>query len=235
MSTAPQRDRKAAISNAVSNFITRYRIPIIGLLVAILVIVVGLFAYFEIRDNRAAAAAEELASVEETFTEWQNAEENGKDELEEALIQDIEDLVSRYGNTYAGARGRFLRGEVHWLNEEWTQAAEWYTAVADENPRSHLSSIALYNAAAAHESAGGAPAAVETLTRLVESYSESGAAEIPRALFSLGRLKEGQESYGEAAGHYRELIQDYGGSNWTNLARDRIIFLTSEGLIDEAS
>ncbi|MFP4483522.1 MAG: tetratricopeptide repeat protein [Spirochaetaceae bacterium] len=235
MSTASKRDRKAAISNAVSNFIARYRIPMIVLLVAVVVIAVGLFVYFEIRDNRAAAAAEELASVEEVFTEWRDAEENGKDELEGVLLEDIEELVSTYGGTYAGARGRFLRGEIHWHKEEWTEAAEWYTAVADNNPDSHLATIALYNAAAAHESAGEVPAAVESLTRLVEEYGDEDAAEIPRALFSLGRLQEGQESYEEAAARYRELIENHGASNWTNLAHDRIIFLTSAGLIEEAS
>ena len=63
MSNASQGDRKAAISAAVSNFLTRYRIPIIVTLVAVLVLVVALFVYFEIRDNRAQAAAEELAGL----------------------------------------------------------------------------------------------------------------------------------------------------------------------------
>jgi TolA-binding protein len=235
MSNAPQRDTKAAISEAVQNFITRYRIPILVVLGIVVVVVVSLFVYFEIRDNRASAAADQLATLEETYSAWQQAGEDARPQLEEEFISGVESLTSRYGTFYAAARARFLRGNLHWQQEEWTVAAEWYTAVANEHEESHLATVALYNAAAAHEEAGGVPAAIETLTRLVSSYSEEDAAEVPRALFSLGRLHESQESWSEAAEYYRRLTDDYGASNWTNFARDRIIWLTSEGLIEEAS
>ena len=235
MSNAPQRDTKAAISEAVQNFITRYRIPLLIVLGTVVVVVVALFVYFEVRDNRASAAAKQLADLEETYTAWQEADDDAREQIEEEFISAFDNLTSRYSGFYAAARARFLRGNLHWQQEEWTEAATWYTAVADENEESHLASVALYNAAAAHEEAGGRPAAIEALTRLVESYSEDNAAEVPRALFSLGRLYESQESWSEAADYYRQLTEGYASSNWTNFARDRIIWLTSEGLIEEAS
>jgi tetratricopeptide (TPR) repeat protein len=228
------RDRKAAISEAVSNFLTRFRVPILIVLGALVVLVVALFVYFEIRDNRAAAAAEALASLEEVYGSWEEAEDSARVEIEEELIADAEALISSYAGTYAAARARFLRAELHWQKEEWTAASNWYTQVADEHPTSHLAPIALFNAASSHEEAGGVPAAVEVLNRVVEEYPE--AAEVPRALFSLGRLHEQDEAYEEAADRYRQLVDEHGASNWTNLARNRIIFLTSAGLIaDETS
>ena len=72
--------------------------------------------------------------------------------------------------------------------------------------------------------------ALELLNRLVDLY-DAQSAEIPRALFSIGRINEGLDQIVEAAESYNQLIDDYPGSSWTNLARDRIITLTVQGRI----
>ncbi len=225
------RDRKAAIAEAVSSFLTRFRVPLLIVLGGLIVLVVAVFVYFEIRDNRAAAAAEALASVEDVYESWQEAEDSVQQEIEEEFVNEIDSLITSYPGTYAAARATFLRGELNWQKEEWTSAAQWYERVTNEHSTTHLAPIALYNAASAHEEAGGVPAAIDALARLSDEYSD--APELPRALFALGRLHETREEYGRAAEQYRHLVEDHGASNWTNLARDRIIFLTSEGFIED--
>ena len=72
--------------------------------------------------------------------------------------------------------------------------------------------------------------ALDILNRLVEQY-DAESAEIPRALFSIGRINEGLDNIVDAAESYNRLIDDYPASSWTNLARDRIITLTVQGRI----
>ncbi|MFW6251199.1 MAG: tetratricopeptide repeat protein, partial [Alkalispirochaetaceae bacterium] len=69
---------------------------------------------------------------------------------------------------------------------------------------------------------------------LVEEYADSSA-QVPRALFALGRLSESADAYEEAASYYNRILDEYGESSWTTLARNRIIFLQTEELISESS
>jgi TolA-binding protein len=93
-----------------------------------------------------------------------------------------------------------------------------------------LAPIALANGAAAWEEATDGENATRLWSRIVEEYGAE-AAESARALFALGRIAEGEGAFEDAAVRYNTLLDDYPASSWTNLARNRIIYLTTEGLI----
>jgi tetratricopeptide (TPR) repeat protein len=119
--------------------------------------------------------------------------------------------------------------------EEYAEAAADYRQLADNHRASHLAPVALYNASAGLEESGDTEAAVEALETLLSRYRDENAPEVPRALFSLGRIHEQQGEYQTAAEHYRDLVDSYGNSSWTSLARDRIIWLTTQGQIESES
>ena len=48
---------------------------------------------------------------------------------------------------------------------------------------------------------------------------------LAHAHFSLGRLAEGSKEYGAAVEHYEKLSANFADSDWTRLAKDRIIYL----------
>ena len=56
---------------------------------------------------------------------------------------------------------------------------------------------------------------------------------IPRALFSLGRLEEQKKNMTEAELIYDRLIEEYGSSSWSLIARNRIIALEVDKLLSE--
>ena len=85
-------------------------------------------------------------------------------------------------------------------------------------------------AAVAAENAGDPERALELHRRIVDDHGDENP-EVPRALFSIGRILEQQDEVADAAEAYRQLVDDYPASSWTNLARNRIITLTVEGRI----
>jgi TolA-binding protein len=86
------------------------------------------------------------------------------------------------------------------------------------------------DAAVAAENAGETDRALQLLQRVVDEYDDESA-ETPRALFSIARIHEQSDEVARAADTYRQLIDSYPASSWTNLARNRIISLTVQGRI----
>lgn len=226
------RDEKADLRTRISEFFTRFRTPLI---VIMAVIIVGLAAFFigsEVRESRMQSSLELVEEVQAEYEEWTNldAESDAATEGAEELLSAIDEVLDRYPRSYAAQRALFIRGSVRFELGEFEDAASSFEALADRFTESHLAPIALSNAAAALEEADDVDGAAERWQRVVESYGVD-AAESARALFSLGRLAEGDGSYDEAAIRYNRLLDDFPASSWTNLARNRIIYLTTEGLI----
>lgn len=86
------------------------------------------------------------------------------------------------------------------------------------------------NAAISAEENLNTPKAVSYLTDLVQNYAKTSALAY-RAQFNLGRLAESQKQWAVAKDAYQKLLDSFGSSSWTKLARDRIIYLKAQGLI----
>jgi tetratricopeptide (TPR) repeat protein len=234
MQRTDERDTKTRIADALSQFLTRYWKPIVFTLAAIVVVIVVVFVYLQIQSSRANDAARALEQLEEDYQGWLEAEEEGKDELEESVLSQVEDIVGRYSGMYAAGRALMLRAELHWENEAWADSASDYKRVADDYTETHLGPVALFNASAAEEAAGNAETAIEHINLLIERYSgEEPTPELARALFTRGRLNEAENNYDLAAESYNRLVDEHPQSSWTNLARNRIIALKTRGLIEE--
>ena len=80
---------------------------------------------------------------------------------------------------------------------------------------------------------GDTEAARELYGRIV-SLEDTANLERPHALFNLGRLAEAAEETDLALEYYNQLIDEHPDSNWTNLGRNRIIWLTSQGVGSES-
>lgn len=234
MQRTDERDMKTRIADAVSQLLTRHWRTIVIGFAAIIVVTLGVFAYYQIQENRANDAARLAETLQEDYESWQNAEEEERAELEEAVQSSIDEIVSDYAGTYAAARAVMIRAEIAWEKEEWAASAESYLQVASEHPDSHLAPVALFNASAAEESAGNLDTALGHVNTLLEDYGDEGPTpEIARALFTRGRLNEEQQNYEDAADTYNDLVDEHPDSSWTNLARNRIIALKTRGLIAE--
>ena len=234
MQRTDERDTKTRIADAISNLLSRHWKTIVFTFAGIVVVIIGIFAYFQIQENRANEAAQMAEELQRDYEAWQDAEGEEQSTLEEAIQDFIDELVDRYSGTYAASRALMIRAEIDWEQEEWPAAAEIYVRVAEEYRESHVAPVALFNAATAEEAAGNPETALAHVDTLIERYGDGEPTpELARALFTRGRLNEELQNYEIAEDAYDRLVDDHPESSWTNLARNRIIALKTRGLIAE--
>lgn len=234
MSNQPRREDERTLQQRFIEFLSNNRILLLTVLIVIVVGIVGSFLYLEIADRRATAAAELAEELQSSYQEWTELDGEEQSSMEEEIAATAAQILDRYGNTFAAQRAHFILGSIAWENEEYQEASNQFSILSEEFPRSYLAPVGLFNAAVAQEQLGNAEDARSRYEEIVDEYADSSA-QVPRALFALGRLSEASEAYEEAAGYYNRILDEYGESSWTTLARNRIIFLQTEELISERS
>lgn len=216
-------DKKKKFTEIISTFLHRHRRTLIIMVAAVVIIVVGLFVYLEVQSSREQSARLAAEAVQELYDEWQDASDADRAALADRLNERVDAVVQEYPRFYAAQRALMVRGDLRWEQEQWSSAADDFARAANGFGDSYLTPIALFNAAAAAEEAGDIDRARQHLQQLVDQHAT---AEVPRALFTLGRLAEADSDPDQALNYYNRLVQNHAGSNWTNLARNRIIALS---------
>lgn len=229
-------DRKTRILDGIAQFLTRFRKPIIAVLIVLVVLTVSLVVFLSVQSSRAERALESVETLTNTYRDWIATVETNDGETVSSEFGQIEsraaDLIEQYDGTYAAVRARMIVAEGHFELENWQQAATAFTEVASQTTGTYLSAVALMAAGVSLENAGDPEGALERYTRITEADG-SGYGFLPRALFSVGRIQEIRGEIVAASEAYQSLIDDYPTSSWTNLARNRIITLTVQGRIGE--
>lgn len=230
MNTTESQDTKSPFLDKLSHFLARHRVVLIVLLVVVALAIVGLFVGLEISTNRTQRSLVLVEELQISYDHWILLDQELRTSEFATLVAEIDSLLESYPRTYAAQRATFLHAHALTELEQWAEASERYVDLADRFPDAYLAPISLTQAAVATENAGDPDLALNILNRLVGDY-DAKSAEIPRALFSIGRINERLDNIVDAAESYNRLIDDYPGSSWTNLARDRIITLTVQGRI----
>jgi tetratricopeptide (TPR) repeat protein len=241
--TTEQAAKESFIDKLV-NFIQRRRKILLISGIILIIVLVGLVVALEIRKYRLEKSAVMVESIEQQYEEWltvkteaekENAESSAAaeaDSLETEMVQQAETLIADYNGTYAAQKAADILAGIAFRKHDWEKAAELWAALAGKYTNSYLAPIALLNAAASWEEAGKPDKSVEALRTVLAQYSATFPY-IPRVLFSMGRFAEKNETFEDAKTHYNRLIDEYPGSSWTKLARDRIIFLRAQNKISE--
>jgi len=225
---------KQPLSQRIGDFLHRYRtVLLVGSVVLLGGIIVAV-AVYQFLDNRAERAARAVELVQERFDDYEalSDEEKAASSVPDEIRADIADIRDRYGRSYGDLRARWILASLEWELENYGEAEELYVSIVEDFPRSHLVGVSLAAAAAAAETRGDTDAAEEFLLRLADGEGLPNS-EQSRALFNLGRLAESTEDWQTAYRYYNRLVDEHGQSSWTNLGRDRIIWLTSQGLAGE--
>ncbi len=225
-----QKDERTArerFVDGLSGFLQRHRIPIAVLAVAIVVGIAAFAIFAEVSGRQAEQALVQLEAVQERLDGRQGLSAEEQSQLDEELLLELNEITSSYPRTYAAQRSWFIIGIIHMDNERFAEAAQSFAQTADRFPDSHLALIARANEATAHEELGDFEAALNAYRRLLDARSGSNAL-TARALFSLGRLTETALDDAEAAREYYErVVQEFPQSNWTSLARNRLLALAT--------
>ena len=209
-------------------FLTRHRTTIMITVGVIVVAVVALIIVLSVQNSRTERSLAAVDELREDFDDW--LESDAEAAAYDLLAEDAASIIDSYPGTYAAARARLIDAKALVELERFEEAAGIFLEVAEGTSDTYLAPVSLMDAAIALEHAGDSDRALEIHRRLADEYGDD-TAEVPRALFSIGRLNEQADRVADAADAYRRLIDDYPASSWTNLARNRIITLTVEGRI----
>ncbi|MFW5776903.1 MAG: tetratricopeptide repeat protein [Spirochaetota bacterium] len=211
-------------------FLTRHRTTIMITVGVIVVAVVALIIVLSVQNTRTERSLAAVDELREDFDDWLESDAQAQEAAYDLLAEDAASIIDSYPGTYAAARARLIEANALVELERWEEAAGIFLEVAEGTSDTYLAPVSLMDAAIALEHAGDSDRALVIHQRLADEYGDN-TAEVPRALFSIGRLNEQADRVADAAEAYRRLIDDYPASSWTNLARNRIITLTVEGRI----
>ncbi len=144
--------------------------------------------------------------------------------LKKKIMNELDVIIKKNVKTYPLERALFIQGHMYYNDKEWAKSAESFVKLGNLFPKSYLSAVALQDAAAAYEENNNIDKAIESYQRVVDHYVTISP-DVPHALFSIGRLYETKKDKKAALKTYNSLIDKFPSSNWTNLARSRIIYL----------
>jgi len=154
-------------------------------------------------------------------------DEDSRTAKEKDIVAAIDSIVEKYPNSYAASRCLFIKALVYFDKKEWENAVDAFKTVAARFPDSYLAPISLVDAAVSAEENGSLEDAAALYSRILETC-KAAFPDTGRVLFSLGRVQEALGKKTEALTTYSELVDNYAGNSWTNLARNRIITLKIE-------
>ena len=215
----------ATFLHRLTSIVHSLRYILLGVLGALVVLIITWAIVIEVRSNRTESATVLAERAQERLDEWIDEEDEEKkaiiaEELQGTLLS----IIDTYPRLYATQRAYHIQGSFLFRSEQWEVAANSFLDLAEKFPKSYLAPISIVNAAVSYEEAEQDVRALETYRRIIDEFAEVSP-EIPRVLFSLGRLSETVGTTQQALEYYTRLVDEYSTSSWTNLARDRIIYL----------
>lgn len=217
--------KKETFLISLSNFLQKNRIFFI---VTIIVLIVGLIAFMVVRETlqkRTEKSTILAETLQEEYEKWvTEVDDTKKAAYRDQCFERIEQILDKYPNLYASQRALFVKGNIFFEEEKWTEASDAYYELYASFDDSYLSPIALNNASVAYENNKNLDKALEMLTLISDNYKDTFI-DIGKVYFSKGRLYEAQDDAENALIAYNILVDEYPNNNWTKLARNRIIAL----------
>jgi tetratricopeptide (TPR) repeat protein len=221
---------KIKFSERLNDFLIKNRkgFGVFGIAVAI--IVVGIGTATVVSRNISIQSTQAMEKLEADFDAWNTLKDDKKAAEGLVLISVADTLISRYPKRYAAAAASIIKAQVLTTNGDLEGAEKVYADLVAKQPDSHIAPVALANAASLAEDRGSVEKALEYLKRASEQYPTAPGS--GRVLLSLGRIYEQNKQFDKAKEAYGKLIASGNESDWTKLARDRIIIMKSLGLAE---
>ncbi len=216
---------KLSLHHRILLFIHRNGIIFLGFLALIAVALITLAVVSNIRAKNLETDTQKIESIQDEYSSYMSMTDTTKKaELKKKIMKNLGLIIKKGSKTYPLERALFIEGNIFYANSEWVKSSESFDKLAKLFPKSYLAAVALLNASAAYEENKDIDKAIERYQQVVDNYSKVSP-DIPNALFSIGRLYEEKKDIKAARKSYNSLIDRFPGSNWTKLARSRIIYL----------
>lgn len=220
----PPQPLRRRINNFLAATVSRFRVILLGVLMAAAAFMVGYFIYTEVSRKLRNDSTLLAEGAQDLYDRWKaESDAAKKGTLEKQLLDQLGALVRRYPRQYGGQRGLFMRADIYYQEKAWDNALKDYQALASRFPASYLAPISLFNAGICQEEKGDPDGALVLYMKVAQGYPDAPVA--PRALFDAGRVDEQKGSFEDARKMYDQIDSLYPSSTWDKLARNRVIEL----------
>jgi len=223
-------EEKNRVTNLVSDFLRKYRVILLGVLAAVVLAVIVVAIWTAISEGQAKTATIGIEKAEDALAAYQGEQDQSKKaDLEKNLLASLDKVISSWPRLYAAQKAHTIKAQLDADKKDWEGAEKEWLAASTILPNDFLAPLALQGAATAAEERGANDKAAEYYKRLIDKYTNKSVG-IPHAFFALGRISEESKDYAAAASYYEKIIAGYPDDDWTKLAKDRILFMKSQGL-----
>lgn len=223
-------EEKNRFSTIVSDLLRKYRVFLLGLLAAVVLAVIVVAVWTAISEARAKASTVAIEKVEDDLTAYQGEQDaTKKASLQKSLLAASDKVIASWPSLYAAQKAHAIKAQLAADNKDWDGSEKEWLAASAMLTSDFLAPLALQNAAVAAEERGANDKAAQYYKRLVDKYTNKTVG-IPHAFFALGRLAEDSKDYAAAVSYYEKIVASYPNDDWTKLAKDRILFMKSQGL-----
>lgn len=227
----PQKEKKP-FSEKLTDFISTHRKPIIGIGIAVVVVIAAVGIYTVVSGNIASDSSRAMDLADQKFQAWwQETDEQKKADAEKALIADLDTIAEKWPKTIAAQRALLRKSTILSQKKDYAEAEKAALDAFERNKKSYAAPVALQLAAISAEEAGNIDAAIAHYTTITKDYLKDNPS-APSALFNLGRLQEEKKDYVAAVESYNQIVSSFGDSDWALLAKNRLIYLKSQGLAE---
>lgn len=219
----PKQSESISFSDKVADFLTNHRGLILGIviLVGVAFLAFGALSLWNHHQNTEAAATVDRAYLRlERWLELEPQEDRAK-EFETEIRRLLEPYVQSRGPTYAGSRALWILSQIEEKLGNEGEQEKLLERLLEYYPDSPLNILATYALLDIRARQGRNEEAQRLLQRLLER-PDVPALFKEEALFFLGLLQEAVDP-ATAKRTWSELIQTYTASDWTKLARSRIL------------
>lgn len=230
--TVPEKSEKEekAFSVKVGEFITKHRkifLAVAGFVAAVLLFV-GIYSI--VSSSMAKSSSRAMEEARTKLVSWSaESDQAKKDELEQGILADLDAIAKKWPRSFAAQQALFTKANIAAAGKKWEDAEKFAADAANRMPKSYLAPIALENAAVAAEEGGNAEKAFEYYAKIAKDYQADNPV-LAHAYFSLGRLSEGKSDWKSALEYYGKVSGNFADSDWASLAKDRVVYLKSQGL-----
>lgn len=227
--TSPETEEKT-FAQKISDFIIRNRKAFFIVIASILVILAGVGIYEVASSASANKSARAMEIARAKIATWNSeTDETKKTELETALVAELDAIAKKWPRSFAAQQALYTKAGLYLVKKDWENAEKSSLAAFETRKKSYLAPFALENAAVAAEEQGKTDDALARYKEIVASYKVDNP-NLAHAMFSIGRLEESRSGWKAAIESYENLIAADPSSDWALLAKNRVIFIKSQGL-----
>ncbi len=217
---------KKTSNQIISDFLTSNKKVLFTILAVIVCAVLAFGILSTVQKNSLDKMINSTTELDNMYEELLN--DNGD---EDAFIAYGLKLVEEYKGTKAELVSYSRMASYYYDEDNFSNALEYYTLAYTNFPKDIAASVYMFNAAMSHEEMGATDEAIKLLEEIVKLYKSSdievadSSADVPEALFNLGRLYEAKGNLTRAVEQYEILVAEYQSYNLSNLAKTRLLSL----------